>query len=165
MKKIVFSLLFLILVFSTGLAEGPDGYLPAGWYDIVFNNGELYLHYVYLPDDLYIEYDGELLFFPVAGDIPAPVLPSSSVVSFTAAPGIYTVGVDFSSGVYSIRCADGSSWCIATAKDSDDKLVLSQVLNLEDGNYVGKIELLDGYVVKVENGSARFEAAIGVVFD
>lgn len=151
MKKTVVLILFLVLCLSLSAAADADG-LPAGWYSLRGDGVELFP-----------------FFLPYGSSVSVPdsmeLLPYDTISSFTAAPGMYSVPADVPAGVYSFRCDDASSWCTVTIRDADDRLVISQVLHSDSGNYVGKIELTDGYSVEIEKGSVRFEPPRGIVFD
>ena len=75
---------------------------------------------------------------------------------FEVPPGIYTVGEDFPAGVYTIKNADGSSLFNISVHDVDQRSVFSDGFYADEGEYLGKIELLDGYTVKIDQGAALF---------
>ena len=81
---------------------------------------------------------------------------------FEVPPGIYTVGEDFPSGVFTIKNAEGSSLFNISVYDADGSSVFSDGFWADEGEYLGKIELLDGYTVEIDQGVALFSPYIGL---
>ena len=81
---------------------------------------------------------------------------------FEVPPGIYTVGEDFPSGVFTIKNAEGSSLFNISVYDADGSSVFSDGFWADEGVYLGKIELLDGYTVEIDQGGAFFSPYIGL---
>ena len=85
---------------------------------------------------------------------------------FTAYPGIYIAGEDFPVGTYEIKCADGTSLINVVIEDTDGKDVLRGGFWSRENEMIGKIKLLEGYIVNISDGSAYFApSAGGIVFD
>lgn len=89
---------------------------------------------------------------------------AAPVQTFTVEAGEYVVGEDIPAGTYSIEALEGSSASVIIHK-ADGQLVKSELLWYERGRRIGKIEILDGYTVKVGGGGCRFGAPGGVSFD
>lgn len=81
---------------------------------------------------------------------------------FEVPPGIYTVGEDFPAGVFTIKNAEGSSLFNISVYDADGSSVFSDGFWADEGEYLGKIELLDGYTVEIDQGVALFAPYIGL---
>lgn len=143
--------LLVSLVLSLPLCASAEGY-PAGWYSLSGDGVELSLFY--LPEGSSVSVPDSMTLSPV-----------EDAVSFTVAPGIYTVGVDFPAGVYSVHCADGESLFNIKVNDEKGFYVFNDGFWSNKGEYLGKIELLDGYSVSIDQGKAYFSAPAGVVFD
>lgn len=150
MKKIVVVLLSLVL--SLSVCASAEEY-TAGWYTLSNSDG-IVISSFFLPD---------------GGSVSLPdsftLAPLESGVSFTVAPGVYTVGVDIPAGTYSVRCADGESLFNIDVCNEEQWTVFFDGFWADKGEYLGKIELLDGYSVKIDQGKAYFSAPGGVVFD
>lgn len=150
MKKTVVLTLSLLLCLS--LCASAEDY-PSGWYSL-FAGDAVVVSTLYLPEGCSVSLPDSMSLSPL-----------ETVKPFTAAPGVYSVPSDVPPGTYSARCDDGSSWCIVSVWDGAGKLVISQAMHLDEGGVIASVPLSDGYSVKVEKGSARFEAAVGVTFD
>lgn len=79
----------------------------------------------------------------------------------TVPGGTWFVGKDIPAGTYSITPAKGGGYIEITDK-SGNSIVNQGIRNME--NAIGKVELLDGYVVYIERGSVIFSPAIGLGF-
>ena len=75
--------------------------------------------------------------------------------------GSWTVGTDIPAGSYCITPTSKGGYI--TIYDNTGRMVISQGIRKDDSK-IGKIELRDGYVVEVENGSLFFSPAIGLGF-
>ena len=150
MKKAI--ILLLSIVLSLSLCAAAETY-PSGWYSLGNTDGDI-LSLFYLPDGCDVSLPDAISLAPIEDS-----------VSFTASPGIYTVGVDFPAGVYSVRCADGESLFNIIVKNEKGSSVFSDGFWADKGEYLGKIELLDGYSVSIDQGKAYFSAPGGIVFD
>lgn len=126
---------------------------PSGWYSLS-SGDDVVVSRFFLPDGCSVSLPDSMSISPLA-----------TVRPFTAAPGVYSVPSDVPPGQYSVRCADTSSWCIVSVWNDAGKLVLSQVMHLDEGGLIASVPLSNNYSIKVEHGSARFDAAIGVTFD
>ena len=150
MKKMFVLMLSLVLCLMV-YASAED--YPSGWYSLSAG------------DDVVVS----MFFLPEGGSVSLPdsltLSPLEGTVSFSVHPGIYTVGVDFPAGIYSVRCADGESLFNIEVEDEDGHRVFSDGFWSDKGEYLGKIELLDGYSVSIDQGVAYFSAPSGVVFD
>ena len=142
---VVVSLFLSVVLFSAAVADvsvviGSD--VPSGWY--------------FLPA-------GCVVSFPDGVDS-ASMVPGSG--SFTAPIGQYIVGVDIPVGTYSVRCADGVNvTTVKFCRDSSNSWFMLEALHADEGESIGRVELLEGYTVEVRNGSAYFSAPSGIVFD
>lgn len=81
--------------------------------------------------------------------------------AFDAAVGIYRVGSVFPAGVYRVTCSPDSSWTTVSVYNEEGKLELSKVMHYDEGGEIGRVEIKEGYEVKVSNGAARFEPSRG----
>ena len=79
----------------------------------------------------------------------------------TVPGGTWIVGKDIPAGAYSITPTDSGGYIEITDK-SGNSIVNQGIRNME--NAIGKVELLDGYVVYIERGSVIFSPAIGLGF-
>ena len=79
----------------------------------------------------------------------------------TVPGGTWIVGKDIPAGTYSITPTDSGGYIEITDK-SGNSIVNQGIRNME--NAIGKVELLDGYVVYIERGSVIFSPAIGLGF-
>ena len=145
MKRI--SVLIVSLVLSLSLCAAAESSLligsdlPSGWY--------------FLPD-------GVSLSVPDGVDVPSAL---SEPASFTAKPGRYDVGSDIPAGAYSVCCADGVEQTTVAFYNEDGDWFLLETLESAEGEMIGKVDLVDGYMVEVRNGDAYFSAPAGIVFD
>lgn len=139
LSLVILSALSVSALADSSLLIGSD--LPSGWY--------------FLPDGVTVS---------VPDDVDAPSA-LSGAVSFTANPGRYDVGSDIPAGAYSVRCADGVELTTVAFYNEDGDWFLLESLESEAGEVVGKVELIDGYMVEVRNGDAYFSAPSGISFD
>ena len=79
----------------------------------------------------------------------------------TVPGGEWVVGEDIPAGEYSISPTKMGGY--VHIYDAKGKTLVSQGVRKED-NSIGKVELLDGYVVKIENGSVIFAPPKGLGF-
>lgn len=79
----------------------------------------------------------------------------------TVPGGKWIVGEDIPVGTYSIHPTPKGGY--VRIEDSNGKLIISQGIRKEDSS-IGKIELLAGYIVEVENGSVIFAPPKGLGF-
>ena len=79
----------------------------------------------------------------------------------TVPGGTWIVGEDIPVGTYSIMPTKTGGYVRIT--DAKGKLVISQGVRKEETS-IGKIELLDGYIVEIENGSVIFTPPKGLGF-
>lgn len=84
----------------------------------------------------------------------------------TVPVGEYIVGQHIPAGEYAITCEpDTYAMQIRVYRtDTRERLVLSEVLRGEEGNKIGRLELLDGDKVKVSTGPAVFSVFEGLGF-
>ena len=150
MKKTVVLMLSIFLCFS--FCAYAEAY-PSGWYSLSTGDSVI-VSMFFLPEGCSVSLPDSLSLFPL-----------DSWKSFTAVPGIYTVGVDFPAGVYSVRCADGESLFNIKVKDENGFSIFNDGFWADKGEYLGKIELLDGYSVLIDQGKAYFSAPSGIIFD
>lgn len=149
MKKLVIVLMVCALFSFCAYAEE----CPSGWYSLSAGD-DVVIPMFYLPMGSSVSLPDSMSLSPIAG-----------TVSFTAAPGIYTVGVDIPAGEYSVRCADGESLFNIKVKDEKGRSVFNDGFWADKGEYLGKIKLLDGYSVSIDQGKAYFSTPSGIVFD
>lgn len=126
---------------------------PSGWYSLSDGN-DVVASMLYLPEDCSVSLPDSMSLSPL-----------EAVKPFTAAPGQYVAGVDFPSGEYSVRCAEGESLFNIRVKDEEGFSVFSDGFWADKDEYLGKIKLLDGYSVSIDQGKAYFSAPSGIVFD
>lgn len=149
MKKLVIA---LMIVLSVGCCAFAEDY-PSGWYCL--SAGDVVVaSMLYLPEGCSVSLPDSMSLSPL-----------ETVKPFTAAPGKYVVGVDFPSGEYSVRCADGESLFNIRIEDAKGLRVFSDGFWADKGEYLGQIELLDGYSVSIDQGKAYFSTPSGIVFD
>ena len=79
----------------------------------------------------------------------------------TVPGGRWVVGEDIPAGTYSIMPTKMGGY--VRIQSPDGKLIISQGIRKEE-NSIGKIELLAGYIVEVENGSVIFAPPKGLGF-
>lgn len=141
MKRIFVPLLSLLLCFCVfAAAESVFTVESSGWY--------------YLPAGSTVSFVGET---PSAFD------PSS--VSFTVPLGEWNVGTDIPVGSYSVRCASDSDCTTVAFYNEQGNWFLLETLYSEKNDVIGKVDLPEGYSVRVRNGSAYFSAPSGIIFE
>lgn len=152
MKKVCVLLLFLLLSLSLIVSVSAADY-PSGWYSLSGADG-LEISRFYLPEGVSVSLPDSVSLSPL-----------EESVSFTVQPGIYTVGVDFPAGVYSVRSAEGFNLINIWIYDAKGNTLFSDGFWGDDGEFLGQFEFCDGYSVKLEDHPAYFSAPSGVVFD
>ena len=141
MKRIIVPLLSLLLCLSLcAAAESVFTVESSGWY--------------YLPSGSTVSFSGE-----------APSAFDPSVASFTVPLGQWNVGPDLPPGAYSVRCADGSDCVTITFYNDRGDWFLLETLHSGTDEMIGRVELPEGYSVRVRNGSAFFSAPSGIIFE
>ena len=78
----------------------------------------------------------------------------------TVPSGSWVVGVDIPAGVYCISAGKTGAYITV---ENGEHLVAYQGIR-DDAHKIGRLELIDGYVVSVERGSLIFSPAIGLGF-
>ena len=84
---------------------------------------------------------------------------------FEVPPGTYVVGEDFPAGVYTVKHAEGESLFNIFVDDADGRSVFNDGFWASKDEYLGKIELLDGFSVKIDQGVALFVPYKGLFAD
>lgn len=141
MKRIFVPLLSLLLCLCVfAAAESVFTVESSGWY--------------YLPAGSTVSFSGEA---------PSPF--DSSSVSFTVPIGQWNVGPDLPAGSYSVRCAPGFDCVTVTFYNDQGSWFLLETLYSEKNDVIGKVDLPEGYSVRVRNGSAYFSAPSGIIFE
>ena len=170
MKKFLFLVLVILFLASTAIAEYDSDSivieLQPGWYQIVVP-GALSGIVFHVEDRMLItKYE------PAENGSPEIIEAAdekASVKHFTLIPGFYIAGEDFPSGVYSIRAGVGTSLVNIWVYNEKNSLIFTDGFwgsekNMGD-SFLGKIELLDGYTIKISNGDAFFSDPVGPIFD
>lgn len=141
MRKVAFLLLSLLISVSVfAAAESVFTVESSGWY--------------YLPAGSSVSF---------SGDVPSAF--SDDPVSFTVPIGQWNVGPDLPAGSYSVRCADGSDLTTVSFYNDRGDWFLIETLHSDTDEFVGRVELPEGYRVQVRNGSAFFSAPSGIIFE
>ena len=141
MKRIFVPLVSLLLLISSfSVAESTFSVESSGWY--------------YIPAGSTVSF---------AGEIPSAFDPSS--VSFTVPIGEWNVGPDLPAGSYSIRCVPGTECTTVTLYNEKGYWFLLETLYSEKNDEIGRVELPEGYSVRVRDGSAYFSAPSGIIFE
>lgn len=78
----------------------------------------------------------------------------------TVPGGEWVVGVDIPAGVYCISA--GKSGGYIEVKNGQRSVLIQGIR--DEAHKIGRIELLDGYVVEIERGSLIFSPAVGLGF-
>lgn len=141
MKRFFVLLLsFLLLIPTFSAAESAFTIESSGWY--------------YLPAGSTVSFSGE-----------APSAFDPSSVSFTVPIGVWNVGPDLPAGTYSIRCAPGTDSATVALYNDEGSWFILETLYSENNDSIGRVELPEGYSVRVRNGSAYFSAPSGIIFE
>ena len=141
MKRIIVPLLSLLLCLSLcAAAESVFTVESSGWY--------------YLPSGSTVSFSGE-----------APSAFDPSVASFTVPLGQWNVGPDLPPGAYSVRCAPGFDCATVTFYNDQGSWFLLETLYSEKNDVIGKVDLPEGYSIRVRNGSAYFSDPSGIIFE
>lgn len=91
----------------------------------------------------------------------AEMEPVTSDEAFEAAIGTYHASASFPIGVYRITCSPNATWTTVSIYNEKGKLEHSQVMHSEEGGEMGRIEIKEGYQVKIDKGAALFEKSNG----
>lgn len=92
--------------------------------------------------------------------------PENRAASFTAFPGVYTVGEDIPEGVYEIRCARGAALTNLSVEDVEGKVVTRGEFKADNNGMLDRIKLVKGYSIHISDGPAYFApSSRGIVFD
>ena len=84
-----------------------------------------------------------------------------AVITFRAPVGVYTVGVDFPAGTYTIECG-GTYGCMIKVKNPGERLPVFSETAYTDGQPIGKVEMKNGQTVEVLVESAVFTTYTGL---
>lgn len=91
-------------------------------------------------------------------------LEAAEDVRFRVDSGEYIAGEEFPAGTYSIDKLAIEEYPMIMVYDTEGKMVLAEVLYRDKDLRIGKIDLLDGYKVKVD-GRVMFSPAVGITFE
>lgn len=84
-----------------------------------------------------------------------------AVITFHAPVGVYTVGVDFPAGTYTIACG-GKYGCMIRVTNPGERLPVFSETAYADGQPIGKVEVTNGQKVEVLVESAVFTTYTGL---